>query len=538
MAKGYDDIIVGAGSAGSVIAHRLTEDPDRRVLLIEAGGSDSSFWSRLPVGYYKIMTDPKRTWSFATEPSEGTAGRTVTWPRGKMLGGSSSINGLIFIRGQHRDFDDWDALGAQGWAYRDVLPFFRKLESYKGGESQQRGALGPIKVDDLRNENRANDAWLASCEAYGLPRLSDFNAEPTQGAAQYQLTLDGRWRSSAARAYLRPAKARPNLTISTGVQVEKILFDGTRAIGVAWRSAGGTQKVYADRVVLSAGAIQSPHLLQLSGVGPADLLHTHGVDVVADVPGVGENLQDHYQVRAIVELTERISLNDTVRDPFGLAKMGLDWLLNARGPLTVGAGQVGAAIASKHSPDGRPDLQLLAMPLSVDLPGQPLHEYSGFTTVIWQCHPESRGTIQLASADPNVPPVIRPNYLSAEHDRKVMVDGVKIMRRIQAQSPFRDMWCREVVPGPDVHTDDEILDTIRKTGSTVYHATCTCRMGRDPMSVVDPDTMAVHGVDGLHVADASVMPKITSANTNAPTLMIGEKAADILKSIVGAGASV
>jgi len=533
MADTYDFIIVGAGSAGSVLANRLSENPKHKVLVLEAGGTDRNIWSRLPVGYYKAVFNPRLSRTFATEPSWGSGGRSIPWPRGRVLGGSSSINGLIFIRGQHEDFDDWEALGAKGWSWRDVLPHFRRIETYKGGESQYRGGLGPIQVSELRDDNPACQAWLDAANAWGLPPNPDFNAETTEGAGRYNLTLDGHWRSSAARAFLRPAMSRPNLTVETKALVGRVLFDGNRAIGVEWQGPQGRHTAHAKAVILSGGALQSPHLLQLSGIGPADLLRQHGIDVVHDAPEVGQNLQDHYQMRMVLRLTKPISINDMVRSPLGLARIGWDWAMHAKGPLTVGAGQIGGAVATEHSPGGRPDIQLLAMPVSLDKPGTPLHRYSGFTSLYWQCHPESCGYVALRSANPAEAPLIQPNYLADPHDRKVMVAGLKIMREIHHEQPFRDLWDREMIPDHIGATDEEMLETIRNTSATVYHASCTCRMGDAPGAVVSSD-LKVHGVDGLYVCDASVMPKVTSANTNAPTLMIAEKGAQHILAAEGA----
>lgn len=530
-AQGYDYIIVGAGSAGCVVANRLSADPSCRVLLLEAGGSDRNFWLKLPVGYYRSIYDERFSRLFKTEPSEGSGDRAIIWPRGRVIGGSSSINGLIFIRGQHEDFDDWARMGATGWSYRELLPYFRRYERYHGGESQYHGGLGEFEVSDLRTGNRASAAWIDAGVEYGLPRNPDFNGETTFGVGTYQLGIGRRWRSSSASAFLRPIADRKNLTIITRAQVSKVLFRGRAATGVQWVKDGRTEEATAEReVILSAGALQSPQLLQLSGIGAADLLRTIGIPVIVDAPEVGRNLQDHYQARMIVRLKDRISLNDQVRNPFALARMGLEWMLAGKGPLTAGAGQVGGAACTEYAVGGRPDVQFNVMPLSVDKPGEPLHSYSGFTASVWQCHGKSRGRLSITSADPFKQPRIRPNYFAEEIDRKTIVAGLNILRDIYQQKSFRGLWDVEVVPGEAVNTPEGLWEFARNTGGTVFHCVGTCRMGSDDQSVLDPQ-LRVRGVDRLRVIDASVMPQITSANTNATSLMIGERgAALVLKS--------
>lgn len=498
------------------------------MLLLEAGGSDRNFWIHLPVGYFRTMVDPRFTRQFDTEPSEGTGGRNVVWPRGRVLGGSSSVNGLIYIRGQHEDYADWVAAGAEGWDYRSVLPYFKRSENYAGGENAYHGASGELGVSDLQNDHPYCEAWLAAGQEYGLPRNRDFNGATDYGVGAYQLSMKDGWRSSAARCFLRPARKRANLSVTLYAQASRVLFEGTTAAGVEWIERGVLKQARAEReVILAAGALQSPQLLQLSGIGPAALLGQHGIKVLVDAPQVGENLQDHYQSRVIVRLRKKMSLNDQVRNPLELAKMGLQWLLANRGPLTVGAGQVGGFARTPHARDSRADIQFNVMPLSVDRPGTPLHSYSGFSVSAAQCRPDSRGRVAIRSADPFDQPKIEPRYFSEPHDRKVIVAGLEMVRDIYRQAAFRDLWEEETLPGKGCKSPADLWEHARSKGGTVFHASCTCRMGGDAGSVVDPQ-LRVRGVERLRVIDASVMPAVTSANTNAPTFMVAERGAELV----------
>jgi len=525
----YDYIVVGAGSAGCVLAARLSEDSATRVLLLEAGPPDRSIWIHLPIGYGKTMWDARYNWCFHTDPEPTMNGRRLYWPRGKTLGGSSAINGLIYIRGQREDYDHWRALGNAGWGYDDLLPYFIRSECNERGAGPFHGGAGPLRVANIAHKHVLIDAFVDGAASLGVPRNDDFNGGTQEGAGYFQLTTHKGWRSSAATAYLKPARHRPNLRVETGAYATGLLLDGRRATGVSYRQNGRNVDAHCTReALLAAGAIQSPQLLQLSGIGPPAWLAQYGIDVVHDLPGVGENLQDHLQVRLVYECTQPITTNDELRSITGRIKIGLQWLFARRGPLAVGINQGGCFMSALRSELATPDIQFHVATLSADVAGGVVHRFSGFTLSICQLRPASRGRVAIKSRDPMQPPSMRPNYLSEEIDRRTTVAGMRAARAIAHSAPMQPFVRREVSPGPQAIDDDALLEFARERGATIFHPSGTCKMGNDPLAVVDA-RLRVHGMAGLRVVDCSIMPTLISGNTNAPVIMIAEKAVDMIR---------
>ena len=529
MDETFDYVVVGAGSAGCVLAGRLSEDPATRVLLLEAGPRDRSLWIHLPIGYGKTMWSKTYNWCFETDPDPNMNGRRIYWPRGKTLGGSSSINGLIYIRGQREDYDHWAALGNQGWSYDDVLPYFIKSEHNQRGAGPYHGGDGPLKVSDIGAQHELIEAFIEGAGQIGVPRTEDFNGAAQEGAGYYQLTTWKGWRCSTAVGYLKPARGRANLRIECEAQATGLVMDGKRVTGVRYRQGGVEKGASCTReVLLAAGAIQSPQLLQLSGIGPAPLLQKHGITVRHALDGVGEDLQDHLQLRLIYECSRPITTNDQLNSLFGRARIGLQWLLARSGPLAVGINQGGCFMTALPGESATPDIQFHVATLSADMAGGAVHRFPGFTLSVCQLRPESTGHIRIRSADPLQPPEMQPNYLATDLDRRFAVAGMRAAQRIAQSEAMRSYVAREVQPGPQDRSDEALLEYARNNGATIFHPSCTCRMGNDAMAVVDA-RLRVRGIGGLRVVDGSVMPTLVSGNTNAPIVMIAEKAVDMIR---------
>ena len=524
----FDFIIVGAGSAGCALANRLSADGRYQVALFEAGGRDSNPWIHIPVGYFKTMGNPNTDWCYRTEPDPGLNGRSINWPRGKVLGGSSSINGLLYVRGQAEDFDHWRQLGNVGWAWDDVMPLFRRSENWEGAESALRGKGGALNVSQSRLKRPVVDAWVEAAVGLGYRRNDDYNGEEQEGVGHFQMTMRNGRRCSSAAAFLKPAMKRGNLHVFTGAQTDGLILEGKKAVGVRVRRGGETLEARARReVVLSAGALGSPHILMLSGIGAGASLREHGIEVQADLPGVGRNLQDHLQARPVFKTTGS-TINSETRHPLQYVGIALQYALKRSGPMAMAA-SLGTAFLKTRPELATPDIQFHIQPFSADKPGEGTHPFSAFTASVLQLRPESTGHLELKSSSPDDHLAIHPNYLSTKTDCDTIVAGIKVARAVCAAEPVASMITEEFSPGPGIARDHDeaILDWARNTSTTIYHPTGTCKMGRDPMAVVD-ERLRVHGIEGLRVADASIMPVITSGNTNAPAIMIGEKASDMI----------
>jgi choline dehydrogenase len=523
----FDYIVVGAGSAGCVLANRLTASDRHRVLLLEAGGHDRHLWIHIPLGYGKLFADSRVNWLYKTEPEPELDNRQVIQPRGKVLGGSSSINGLLYLRGQPEDYDHWRQLGNSGWSFDDVLPYFRRAEHQERGEDALHGVGGPLAVSNVCEPHPLCEAFIDAAQQAGYPRNDDFNGPTQEGAGYFQLTAKNGRRWSTAVGYLREARRRSNLVVETNALASRILFEGRRAVGVEYRQGDTTRTARASgEVILAGGAFNSPQLMQLSGLGPAELLRSHGISVTADMPGIGEDLQDHLQVRIQYRCTEPITMNDVVNSWRQRIGAGMRYALFRKGLLAIGAGYAGGFFRTSANV-ATPDVQVHFIIFSGEASGAALHPFPGFIASICQLRPESRGFVRIKSADPAAPPAIQPRYLSDPIDRDTVVAGLKLLRGIMEQPAMQHYIAEERVPGPKVTSDADLLAFARASGTTVFHPTSTCRMGADANAVVD-ERLRVRGIGNLRVVDASIMPTVVSGNTNAAVVMIAEKGADMI----------
>ena len=524
----FDYVVVGAGTAGCLLANRLSADPDRTVALLEAGGRDNYLWVHIPVGYLYCMNNPRTDWCYKTEAEPGLGGRAIGYPRGRVLGGCSSINGMIYMRGQARDYDQWRQLGNAGWGWDDVLPYFKRHEDFAHSADELHGAGGEWRIEEQRLHWPILDAFRDAAVEVGIPRTRDFNRGDNFGVGYFQVNQRRGVRVNAAKAFLKPVTNRPNLRILTHAQAKRVLFEGRRAAGVALSLDGEDAVVRArGEVILAAGAIGTPQLLELSGVGQGERLRELGLDVVHELPGVGENLQDHLQVRLVYKVRNALTLNTLAATLRGKLSIALQYALLRRGPMSMAPSQLGAFAKSDPSRE-TPNLEYHVQPLSLDRFGEPLHPFPAVTASVCNLRPESRGSVHAVSPDFRAHPAIRPNYLSAEADRRVAADAVRLTRRIMAARAMAPYEPEEFRPGSHVQSDEELAAAAGAIATTIFHPVGTARMGRDRLAVVD-ERLRVHGLEGLRVIDASIMPTITSGNTNAPVLMIAEKGAAMIR---------
>jgi len=528
----FDYIVVGAGTAGCLLANRLSADPGIRVLLLEAGGEDNYLWIKIPVGYLKTMNNPRTDWCLKTEPDLGLNGRALDYPRGRVLGGCSAINGMIYMRGQARDYDQWRQMGNAGWGWDDVLPYFKKHEDFAldgrdGADDAMHGVGGEWRIENIRVRWEILEAFRDACAEIGIPKIDDFNRGNNEGSGYFHVNQRSGVRWTTAHGFLHPVRHRPNLAVLTHAEARALMFDGKRVTGIVFERHGTVRHAVASgEVVLASGAIGSPKLLQLSGIGPGDLLRGLGIGVRHELPGVGENLQDHLQIRCAYRVRGTRTLNEMTHNPLTKIGMGLQYMLFRRGPMTMAPSQLGVFAKSDPSRE-TPNVQYHVQPLTLPKFGQPLDPFPAFTASVCNIRPTSRGTVRIRSRDPREAPAIRPNYLSTPEDRRVAADAIRLTRRIVATRALARFTPEEFRPGPEIVGDEELARAAGDIATTIFHPVSTCKMGPDPMAVVD-ERLRVRGIGALRVIDASIMPTITSGNTNSPTLMIAEKGADMI----------